>query len=178
MRVFDEADIWIQAHPLFDLMEMPRLSPAPPTLFEQLSPEQLPRADADLLWASGSRDFDQTQRILEGHPLWPSMNAVTTGMVRYVEDSPGAPTTRTRRSSSTSTRSTPGSRHSSNRGDVTTLAVERPVDAALRDDLATVFGDDEKSTTEARAGPRAGCGRRRWCCSPASTRTACRVSSS
>ena len=88
VRVFDEADIWIQAHPLFDLMEMPRVSPAPPTLFEQLSSEQLTKADADLLWASGSLGIDETQRILEGHPLWPSMNAVTTGMVRYVEDSP------------------------------------------------------------------------------------------
>jgi iron complex transport system substrate-binding protein len=88
IRVFDEADIWTQAHPLFDLMQLPRQSPPPPELFEQLSPERLVDADADLLWVSGSAGIDASREALESNPLWPSLNAVQTGMVRYVEDQP------------------------------------------------------------------------------------------
>jgi iron complex transport system substrate-binding protein len=88
IRVFDEADIWTQAHPLFDLMQLPRQSPPPPELFEQLSPERLSDADADLLWVSGSAGIDASRAALESNPLWPSLNAVKTGMVRYVEDQP------------------------------------------------------------------------------------------
>jgi iron complex transport system substrate-binding protein len=88
LRVFAESDIWIQAHPLFDLMEMPRQAPAPPALFQELSQEELALADADLLWVSGSVGLDEARRIVEAHPLWPTMNAVTSGVVRYVEDTP------------------------------------------------------------------------------------------
>jgi iron complex transport system substrate-binding protein len=88
VRVFAEDDIWIQAHPLFDLMEMPRQAPEPPTLFLELSEEELNLADADLLWVSGSVGLDEARRVVEAHPLWPTMNVVTSGMVRFVEDSP------------------------------------------------------------------------------------------
>jgi iron complex transport system substrate-binding protein len=88
VRVFAEDDVWIQAHPLFDLMEMPRQAPEPPTLFLELSEEELNLADADLLWVSGSVGIEEARRVVEAHPLWPTMNAVTSGMVRFVEDSP------------------------------------------------------------------------------------------
>jgi iron complex transport system substrate-binding protein len=88
VRVFAEDDLWIQAHPLFDLMEMPRQAPEPPTLFLELSEEELNLADADLLWVSGSVGIEEARRVVEAHPLWSTMNAVTSGMVRFVEDSP------------------------------------------------------------------------------------------
>jgi iron complex transport system substrate-binding protein len=88
IRVFEESEIWTQVPPILELMKVPRQTPPPPELFEQLSPERLSDADGDLLWVSGSAGPDASRAVLEGNPLWASMDVVQAGMVRYVPDQP------------------------------------------------------------------------------------------
>lgn len=88
IRVFDESEIWTQAPPIFDLMQLPRQSPPPPELFEQLSVERLAAADGDVLWVSGSAGPEASRAVLESNPLWATMEVVKSGMVRFVPDQP------------------------------------------------------------------------------------------
>jgi ABC-type Fe3+-hydroxamate transport system substrate-binding protein len=88
IRVFEADQLWTNAPPVFELMDLPRTTPPRPELFEQLSPERLADADGDILWVSGPAGPDAAREVLEANPLWSSLEVVQADMVRYIPDQP------------------------------------------------------------------------------------------
>ncbi|MGH8930785.1 MAG: ABC transporter substrate-binding protein [Egibacteraceae bacterium] len=88
LRVFSAAEIYSQAFPFFDEIGLARTTPPFPEFGEQLSPEQLGMADADLIWVSGAVGPEAALATLKRNPLWASLRAVRNGHVRLVDDTP------------------------------------------------------------------------------------------
>lgn len=88
VRVFAPNDVWIQAHWLMDDIGLPRTAPEPPTLFLDVSDEEIGLADADILFVSGDGGQEASLAALESNPLWSGLEAVQSGDVRLVDDQP------------------------------------------------------------------------------------------
>ena len=88
VRVFAPNDTWAQAHWLMDDIGLPRVAPAPPALFLDLSDENLDLIDADILFVSGDAGTDASLAAVESNPLWAGLTAVQNDNVHVVEDQP------------------------------------------------------------------------------------------
>lgn len=84
------ADLYVsQVQPLFDELGLTRTTPPGSEFQEELSPELVTALDGDILWVSGSGlSPEEAREMAEANPVFASMDVVSSGGVRYIDDEP------------------------------------------------------------------------------------------